>query len=121
MTVTGKFPVRIEALLYVFSSCERHSKPAEMYILYKKYKKKYQREILCVVDVSINWAADRNWQTKLQDTWRITQMNLPRQERVKPIRLVSTSNDRLRVVETPYDLLRLCCVHCHRETKYMMT
>ena len=37
-----------------------------------------------VVDVSINWATDRNCQTKLLDTWKVTQLDLL-QESVKGI------------------------------------
>ena len=47
---------------------------------------RHQRKTLFVVDVSINWATDRNWQTRLLDTWKVTQMNLPRQESVKMLR-----------------------------------
>ena len=40
-------------------------------------------ETLFVVDVPINWASDRNWQTKVLDTWRVTQLNVLHQESVK--------------------------------------
>ena len=43
-----------------------------------------------MVDVSINWATDRNWQTKLLDTWKVAQLNLLRKECVK------TTVDRLK-------------------------
>ena len=36
-----------------------------------------------VVDVSMNWATNRNWQIKVLDTWKVTQLNLPRQESAK--------------------------------------
>ena len=29
---------------------------------------------LFIVDVSINWATDRHWQTKLLDTWKVPQL-----------------------------------------------
>ena len=31
-------------------------------------------ETLFVVDVSIDWATDRNWQTKVLDIWKVTQL-----------------------------------------------
>ena len=37
---------------------------------------------LFAVDVCINWATKRNWQSKVLDTWKVTQLNLPRQENV---------------------------------------
>ena len=43
---------------------------------------RYQRKTLFVVDVSINGATDRNWQTRVLDTREVTQLNLTRQERV---------------------------------------
>ena len=36
-----------------------------------------------MVDVPINWGANRNRQTKVLDTWKAIQMSLPRQESVK--------------------------------------
>ena len=41
-----------------------------------------------VVDVSINWATNRNWLTKVLDTWEVTQLNLPRQENVNILFLI---------------------------------
>ena len=41
-----------------------------------------RREILFVVDVAINWATNRNWQTKVLDTRKVTQLTLLRQESV---------------------------------------
>ena len=38
-----------------------------------------------VVDVYLNWATNRNWQTKVLDTRTVTQLNLPRQESVHPL------------------------------------
>ena len=40
---------------------------------------------LFVIDVSFNWATNRNWQTKIVDTWKISQLNLPREERVNEL------------------------------------
>ena len=39
---------------------------------------------LFVVDVSMsmNWPRNRNWQTKVFDSWKVTQLNLLHQERV---------------------------------------
>ena len=37
---------------------------------------------LFVVDVSVNWSTDRNWQTKVLDTWKVTQLNLLRHKSV---------------------------------------
>ena len=36
--------------------------------------------------LTLNWATNRNWQTKVLGTWQVTQMNLPRQESVKDCR-----------------------------------
>ena len=76
--------------VHPFCSCERHSElTEEMFIpfvhvnvilnLQKRCTSlwdRYQRKTLFVIDVSINWATDRNWQTKLLDTWKVTQINL---------------------------------------------
>ena len=35
-----------------------------------------------VVDVSINWPSNRNWQTKVLDSWKATQLYLLRQKSV---------------------------------------
>ena len=37
---------------------------------------------LFVVDVSVNWPSNRNWQTKVLDSWKATQLNLLRQKSV---------------------------------------
>ena len=37
---------------------------------------------LFVVDVSINWLTNRNWQTKVPDSWKVTQMILLRRRNV---------------------------------------
>ena len=56
---TGKFSVMIGALLYVFGSRERHSNlTEEMHIPLRPLP----RKTVFVVDVSIRWAIDRNWQ-----------------------------------------------------------
>ena len=34
------------------------------------------------LDVSINWPTNRNWQTTALDSWKATQLNLPRQKSV---------------------------------------
>ena len=41
---------------------------------------RYQRKTLFVIDVSINWTTVRRWQTKLLDTWKVTQIHLLRQK-----------------------------------------
>ena len=35
---------------------------------------------LLVVDVSVNWATDRHWQTKVLDTGKVTRLDLLRQD-----------------------------------------
>ena len=42
---------------------------------------RYQRQTLFVVGVSVNWATVRRWQTKLLETWKVSQIQL--QESVK--------------------------------------
>ena len=37
-------------------------------------RERCQGKTLFVVDCSINWAADRHWQTKVHDTWKVTQL-----------------------------------------------
>ena len=46
------------------------------------FRDRHQRKTLCVVDVSRNWATTRHWQTKVLDTWKVTQLNLLRQKSV---------------------------------------
>ena len=41
------------------------------------------RPILFAVDFSINLATNRNWQTKLLDRRKVTQLNILRHERVE--------------------------------------
>ena len=72
LTVTGKFSVMIGTLVYVFGSCEHHSK------LQIRKIHPFKTD-----NVSINWATDRNRQTKQLDTWLVTQLTLLRQESVK--------------------------------------
>ena len=75
-----KISVMRGTLLYIFDLFERPSKLTEvLHILWGRY----QRKTLSVIDVSINWAANRNWQTKVLDTWKVAQLNLPDQESVK--------------------------------------
>ena len=40
----------------------------------------YQREQLFFFDIPINWATNRDWQTKVLDTGKVTLLNLLRQE-----------------------------------------
>ena len=42
--------------------------------------RRYQKKTLFVVDISITWATNRNWQAKVLDTWKVTQLNLPHQD-----------------------------------------
>ena len=54
--------------------------------LQKRYESlwdRYQRKTLFIVDVSIGWAPNRNWQTKVLDTWKVTQLTSLRQKSVK--------------------------------------
>ena len=37
---------------------------------------------LFIVDVSINWPSNRSWLTKVLDSWKVTQLTLPRQRSV---------------------------------------
>ena len=46
-------------------------------------RNRHHRKTLFVVDVSVNWAASRRWQTKLRDAWNVTQIYLLRQGSVK--------------------------------------
>ena len=40
----------------------------------------YQRNALSVTGVSTTWATDKNWLTKLLETWKVTQLNLLHQK-----------------------------------------
>ena len=65
--------------LYVFSACERHSKlTGHMHIPLRPITK----EDSLRRDISINWSTDRNLQIKVHDVWRVTHLNLLRQESV---------------------------------------
>ena len=44
-----------------------------------------RRETFFVVDVSIDWTSDRNWYINLLGTWKVTPLNLLRQESVNAI------------------------------------
>ena len=44
---------------------------------------RYERETLFVVDVSIDWVTNRNWHTKVLDTWKVIQLDLLRQKSVE--------------------------------------
>ena len=64
LTVTGKFPVMRLNLRNVFGACDHNSElTEEMYIPLRPI----QRKTRVVVDVSVNWAAGRTWQTKVAD------------------------------------------------------
>ena len=68
-----------EHFIYVFGSCECHSKlHIELTCLWDRY----HRKTLFFVAVSINWATDGKCQTNLLDTWKAARMNFPRQETV---------------------------------------
>ena len=57
-------------LLYVLGSCERHSKP------YRRDVHPFEADTkgrLFVVDVSVKWPSNRNWQTKVLDSRKVTQ------------------------------------------------
>ena len=45
--------------------------------------KQFQKKTLFAGDVSINQATGTRWQTKLLDTWQVTEINSPRQESVQ--------------------------------------
>ena len=51
---------------------------------------RYQRKTLLVVDVSVIWPTNRNWQTKVLDTWKVTQLDLP----VSKVLLKHTAEER---------------------------
>ena len=38
---------------------------------------------LFVIDASINWVTNRNWQTNELDMWEVTQLNIPCEKSVK--------------------------------------
>ena len=61
-----KFSVMIGTILYVFGKCQRHFKLMNRGV--HPFQTRYQRKTPFFVDVSINWATGRNWQTKLLDT-----------------------------------------------------
>ena len=69
-------------LLYGFGSGGLHSKlTKEMHITLRSMLMK----TLFVIDVSINWAIERNWQTKILDSWKVSQLNVLTQERVNAV------------------------------------
>ena len=67
----------IENLLSVFGSRERHSKRTKV----KCMPLRTTSEALFVV--CVNWATNRNWQTKVLDTRKVSQRNVLRKESVK--------------------------------------
>ena len=67
----------IGTLLYVLGSRERQSKlTQEMPISLRSIPK----DNTLLGRRFINWSTNRNWQTKVLDTGKVTQLNLPRQE-----------------------------------------
>ena len=46
-----------------------------------------------MVDVTVNWSANRNWQSKILGKLKITQLNLLHQERVKDIAFRVVANN----------------------------
>ena len=52
----------------------------------------FQRKTLFDVDVSVNWATNRNWQAKVLDRRKGAQLNLLRQESVKQVQLRSVAS-----------------------------
>ena len=92
----------IATLLYV-STCERHSELISL-------GDPYQGKTLFVVGVSIHWLSNRNWQTKVLDSWKVTQLDLPRQE---------SGNVPATCWCIPgTDLLRQLCVLPHGDRRY---
>ena len=53
--------------------------------IYTSLIDRYQRETLFIVDMSINWVTDRNWQTRVFDPLKVTQLNFVREKRVKAV------------------------------------
>ena len=68
---TGKLSVMIAILLYVFGSCQCHSKFTILHPFEAGTKRR-----LFDLDVSIKWAASGNWQTKLLGTWKVAHLKL---------------------------------------------
>ena len=72
----------VGALLVVFGSCERHAIfVKEMYVPLRPI----HRKTLFAAEFSLNWATNRNWQTKLLDRRKVTQLNILRQKSVKSL------------------------------------
>ena len=64
-------------VVYVFVSCACHSELTEVNSFQTDTKGR-----LFGVDVSTNWPSDRNWQTKVLDSWKATQLNLLRKKSI---------------------------------------
>ena len=78
LAVTRKFSVLMGTLLYLVGSCERHSEPT------KEIAHPFEADTdgRYSLVVCINWATNRNWQTKMLDTRQITKLMLVRQESI---------------------------------------
>ena len=77
LMVTGKIFVMTETLLNVFGPCERHSNQ-QRFVQPSEANTKGRYSLLSLV----NWATNRNWQTKVLGGRKVTQLNLLRQESV---------------------------------------
>ena len=53
----------------------------------------HQRKTVFVVDVSVNWATNRNWQTKVLGAWKASQLNLLNLKSVKDDRVNNNNNN----------------------------
>ena len=54
----------IGTLLYVFGSCEHNSELRDIHSFQTDTRRR-----LFVVDVSIDWSSNRNWHSKVLNTW----------------------------------------------------
>ena len=71
--------VMMGTLLYISGSCERHAEP------YRRDVHPFETDTkgrLFVVDVTIDWPNNRNGQTRVLDSWKVTLLNLHRRESV---------------------------------------
>ena len=66
----------VETIVYVLGSCECHPELTEEMSI-------PLRPISNGGSSSINWPSNRNWQTKVLDSWKVTQLLLLRKESVK--------------------------------------
>ena len=95
--------------LYVFGYVERHSKFAE---------ETNTKERLFVDDVSINWATNRNWHTKILHSFKVFQLKVLHQksgkllqEGAKPLRALNYSVARRLKDHTPALMLGTRAAH----------